>query len=81
MHNNHTPFQDFAADLAASLRTGCLPQLRFLFLGNLARTHCLGQRLSTRPVDDDDYYGKGDDYGRPSLGRRVSGGAGTSTFS
>ena len=84
MHNNHTPFQDFAADLAASLRTGCLPHLRFLFLGNLARTHCLGQRLSTRAVENDDdynYYGHPGSAGPAGAGAslRGRGGAHSST--
>ena len=39
MHNNHTPFQDFSADLAATLRTGCLPRLRSsLLVISLERT-------------------------------------------
>jgi hypothetical protein len=48
LSNNATPFQDFSADLAAVLGLGMLPKLRFLWLGNLGRTHCLGQRLSAR---------------------------------
>lgn len=63
MHNNHTPFQDFSADLAATLRTGCLPRLRFLFVGNLSRTHCLGQRLSRRNADGATHSPYGTPYG------------------
>ena len=49
--NNSTPFQDFAADLSAFLSLGFLPKLRFMWMGNIARTHCIGQRLSTRDAD------------------------------
>ena len=40
------PFQEFADDLASVLHMGVLPQLRYLWLGNVTCTHCFGQRSS-----------------------------------
>ena len=40
------PFQAFVDDLAATLRHGGLPRLRYLWLGSEACTHCFGQRYA-----------------------------------
>ena len=46
------PYQTFANDLAASLRLGMLPRLKFLWIGNLERVHAFGQKF-------DDHDGRG----------------------
>ena len=51
----YRPFQLFAEDLALALGMGYLPRLKFLFIGNACRSHCLGQLIrggASRTLDD-----------------------------